>query len=81
MRSYGSFAARLAGIKNVGVSITGHWLGVFIRNLAFLVKVMYKSAVQGVSQVIFSKIRMIKECFMRYKLFLGKSIFGQGVLV
>jgi len=65
---YGSFAARLAGIKNVVSSITG--LGyVFINKgiLRFLVKVMYKVAFQGVSQVLFQNSND-KEMFLRYKL-------------
>jgi glycosyltransferase involved in cell wall biosynthesis len=65
---YGSFAARLAGIKNVVSSITG--LGYAFINkgiLCIIVKVMYRVAFQGVSQVIFQNSND-KEMFLRYKL-------------
>jgi len=79
---YGSFAARLAGIKNVVSSITG--LGYAFINkgiLHFIVKAMYKVAFQGVSQVIFQNSND-KEMFLRYKLISPKKVYlvkGSGV--
>jgi len=82
MAIYGSFAARLAGIKNVVSSITG--LGYAFINkgiLHFIVRAMYKLAFQGVSQVIFQNSND-KEMFLRYKLISPKKVYlvkGSGV--
>jgi hypothetical protein len=75
MAIYGSFAARLAGIKNVVSSITG--LGYAFINkgiLHFIVRAMYKVAFQGVSQVIFQNSND-KEMFLRYKLISPKKVY------
>lgn len=82
MAIYGSFAARLAGIKNVVSSITG--LGYAFINkgiLHFIVRAMYKVTFQGVSQVIFQNSND-KEMFLRYKLIPPKKVYlvkGSGV--
>jgi len=82
MAIYGSFAARLAGIKNVVSSITG--LGYAFINkgiLPFIVRAMYKVAFQGVSQVVFQNSND-KEMFLRYKLVSPKKVYlvkGSGV--
>lgn len=79
---YGSFAARLAGIKNVVSSITG--LGYTFINkgiLRFIVRAMYKVAFKGVSRVIFQNSND-KEMFLRYKLISPKKVYlvkGSGV--
>jgi len=82
MAIYGSFAARLAGIKNVVSSITG--LGyVFINKgiLHLILRAMYKAAFQGVSQVLFQNSDD-KEMFLRYKLISlerAHLVHGSGV--